>query len=234
MAKKSKIKYTNEPLEMEVVEDFLPGGEEIRSHLSGGEKMNLFGSANPDRKRRWLWIGWSVLLLAAGAALGVFAGLHLQLHNHKQERPAPPFPPVSLRIVFCCDSKPDGIDCGVYSGTARYTFSNPCPYPVTLAFPPICYYTCGENYQESPFPDVKDRMLPEFAQKRRELVIPVGRSITFDAKLNIVTTVKGPPRMNKAFVFGMPPSPCEYPVLGTIYAPVEYVESPETKNLTPP
>jgi hypothetical protein len=145
------------------------------------------------------------------------------------ERVAPPYSPVSLRIVYTGESRLDGANCVRYSGTAQYTFTNTWPWPVTLAFPPVVHYTYGENFQDFPFPD-KDRMLPEFAKERREVVIPAGKSIDFTSKFAVLCRDKGWPQLSVSFVFGMPSSPCEHPVLGTVYAPVEYMESPKMER----
>lgn len=132
--------------------------------------------------------------------------------------------PVSLRIVYRC--KPVMVK-GYLTGTAEYTFTNSMPFPVTVAFPPICYYTYGSNWHESPFPDGK-RKLPDFARRLHEVTLSPGEARTFASPVEML--VKGDaPELNEAFVFGMPGSPREHPVVGTVYGTVEFEETVDTK-----
>lgn len=182
-----------------------------------------------NRKRRWSWAIWAVLFLAWTVVVALF-GSHA-IPRRSQECLAPPFPPVSLEIVYGGESE-ELIDDNIfqYSGTAHYTFRNRWPFPVTLAFPPIVSYTSGENSQQGlPFPN-KERSLPEFAKEQREVVIPAGESITFSSDFNHICNKNHFPKMYRAFVFGPPQSPCENPVLGTIYGAVEYMESPRNST----
>ena len=111
-----------------------------------------------------------------------------------------------------------GMNCVNYSGTATYTFRNEESFPVTIAFPPICYYTYSSRksglaiplvgysstitWQEQPFPDDK-RRVPDFARQQRNVVIPPGQSIAFTSPFNIGCP-DGHPNLNCVFVFGMP------------------------------
>ncbi len=160
-------------------------------------------------------------------------GVDCTVRGQRVKYDAPPVLPVKLEIVYHEEQMMRGANCVNYSGTVTFTFRNEACFPITLAFPPIRHYTysCSRRvqsvwpmyrnksqtiWQEQPFPDEK-RLLPEFARKQRDVVIPAGESVVFTEPFNIGCT-EGNPSMNHVFVFGMPRSPSSHPVLGTIYA----------------
>jgi hypothetical protein len=175
-------------------------------------------------KRRWPWTLLVSVVLVCVSAFLLFASYATWRRGHEER--APRFPPVTLEIVYSGESKSAGLNATAYGGTTHYTFHNTWHFPVTLAFPPICAYTYGDNFQDCPFPDENEH-LPEFAKERREIVIPAGQSVSFTSEFNI-TCPQGVPSSNWAFVFGPPRSPCKHPVLGTVYGSVvKYIESPQ-------
>jgi hypothetical protein len=205
--------------------------------------------------RRWYQIRlrWLLMLLVPSllvpVALAIIAlfGERYAKRVHNEACLAPPVLPVSLRIVYQGETMLRGSNCVAYSGTAIYTFRNEQPFPVTLAFPPICYYTYSHSkevtltlppifsstssttWQGSPYPDEK-RAVPDFAREQRDVVIPARQTVTFTSPFNI-GCADGEPAMNHVFVFGVPRLPCAHPVLGTVYGmSVEYTGMP--KDLT--
>ena len=133
--------------------------------------------------------------------------------------------PISLRIMYRCEPAATK---GFVVGTADYTFTNDMPFPVAMAFPPICYYTYGSTWQESPFPN-PERKLPEFAQKQQVVVLSPRESKTFTSQFGLYHQGERPADLNEAFVFGMPSPAHEHPVVGTIYGAVEFTEAANTK-----
>lgn len=162
-------------------------------------------------------IALGVLLLLIVTGLFVVAW-----NEHKErvsEEPAgPPFPPVTMSIVYQCD--PTRWE-HVATGTAHYTFTNDrWPWDVTLSFPPICYYRYGSNYQDLPFPNDASE-LPDFARQQRDVIIPAGESVSFTAPFGMLWTGDRPDR-REAFVFGLPSVSSKHPVVGTIYGTGEF------------
>ena len=197
--------------------------------------------------RKWLWT--ALLLIIVPIVI-----LHALHGNGVDESSGSPRPPISLSIVY--RYTPDSVQtvrivgqwekARLINGTVDYTFKNDTwPFPVTLAFPPICHYTYASGsttyikfwpifqytstqggWQGSPFPDDrKGDELPEFARKQREVVIPAGESVTFTAPFDC--TFSRNSQLNEAFVFAMPHSPCKHPVVGTIYGKCELKEVAE-------
>jgi hypothetical protein len=197
------------------------------------DRLNQSSRRHRDSKRKLSWTVVSLLLLF----VLVIAANNFLANYTMRDQPiaydAPPDLPVKLEIVYDEEDILRGGNFVNYSGTATYTFRNEERFPITLAFPPICYYTYSRGrrvqfvspvysnnsqtiWEEQPFPDEK-RLLPEFARQRRDVVIPAGQSVAFTSPFNIGCS-EGHPSLNHVFVFGLPSSPCSHPVLGTIYA----------------
>jgi hypothetical protein len=184
----------------------------------------------PRSKLELLWKSL-VLLLLLTIGIGAFIVANFS-ESHDDQYPAPLMLPVNLEIVYQEESMLRGMNCVLYSGTATYTFRNEQSFPVTIAFPPICYFTYSVRKsgltippfsygssmasQEQPFPDDK-RLVPDFAKQQRDVVIPPGQSVDFTSPFNITCTPDGHPNLNDVFVFGLPSTPCSHPVVGTIY-----------------
>jgi len=213
--------------------------EGAESQTAGGacpaeeDRLNQSSRGHRDSKRKLSWTVASLLLLfVLMIAVNNFIANYTR-PGQPMAYDAPPFLPVKLEIVYDEESVLRGGNCVNYSGTATYTFYNEQDFPITLAFPPICYYTYYYSrrvrfvspvyknssqtvWQEQPFPDEK-RLLPEFARQQRDVVIPAGQSVAFTAPFNM-GCFEGHPSSNHVFVFGLPSSPCSHPVLGTVYA----------------
>lgn len=183
----------------------------------------------PESKRGPPWKTLSLLLLLAMGVAAFVVAPYSSIDDDGY--PGPPVLPVKLEIAYQEETMMRGMNFVNYSGTATYTFRNEETFPVTIAFPPICYYTYSKRksgltlplvsysstmtWQEQPFPDDK-RRIPDFARQQRDVVIPPGQSIAFTSPFNIGCT-DGHPNLNDVFVFGLPHTPCSHPVVGTIY-----------------
>ncbi len=196
--------------------------------------------ADQENTKRRQWA--TPLALGAICFLVVFLALlpstkHLRFFGASQteDHPPPRFPVVRLEIVHRAKRVPipmENINATVYHGESTFTFQSRWMHPITLTFPPICHYTFGRSQQDWPFPNTGSE-IPDFAKQQREVVIPPFKSVSFTTPFNSTVMGKRPPDRNHAFVFGLPRTPCEYPVVGTVYGTkVEYVELPEEPTKT--